>query len=202
MKSRLFVTALIGLSLATVGCSRMLSRQVGAAASDAITQSQSAQTASSTKLLSQNGTVQLTVPATWQEVALEESEPNMILRVKSPSDEFQVGIQVFPKAEYPQITREVASMAASDSAKAATGNSSTIHQTPLNQINDLSAVQYESQGEFAGYDVVALSTMVESPKAYYNLLAVGYATDFSKMRDELHQVIQSFQEVQPETVAQ
>ncbi|HEY9661083.1 MAG TPA: hypothetical protein V6C65_21740, partial [Allocoleopsis sp.] len=80
MKSRLFVTALIGLSLATVGCSRMLSRQVGAAASDAITQSQSAQTASSTKLLSQNGTVQLTVPATWQEVALEESEPNMILR--------------------------------------------------------------------------------------------------------------------------
>lgn len=198
MKSRLFVTALIGLSLVTVGCSRMLSRQVGSVASDVIAQSQSAQTAGSTILLSKNGTVQLTVPATWQEVALEDSEPNMILRVKSPSDEFQVGIQVFPKAEYPQITPEVASMAASDSAKAATGNSSTIQQTPLNQINNLSAVQYEARGEFAGYDVVALSTMVESPESYYNLLAVGYATDFSKMHDELNQVIQSFQEVQPD----
>ena len=202
MQSKILVTVLIGLSLATVSCSRTLSRQVGSVAGDGVAQAQSNPTDSLATLLSKDGSVQLTVPDTWQEISAENSEPNLVLQAKSQFDKFQVGVQVFPKAEYPQITSELASVAASDSAKAMTGSAGSIQQTALAQINELPAVQYEARGEFAGHQVVALSTMVESPEAYYNIIAVGYAADFDTMRDELNQVIQSFREVQPKTATQ
>lgn len=202
MKSQILVTVLIGLSLATASCSRAVSRQIGSVAGDGVAQMQSDSTTRSTTLFSKDGSVQLTVPGTWQEIPIENSEPNLVLRIKSQYDEFQVGVQVFPKAEYPQITPELAAVAASDSAKATTGNSATIQQTALSQISELPAVQYEARGEFAGHQVVALSTMVESPEAYYNLLAVGYAADFNRMGNEVNQVIQSFQEVQSAAATQ
>lgn len=200
MKSKILVTVLIGLSLTIASCSRTLSRQIGSVTGD-IAQAQS-ETTSLTTLFSKDGSVQLTVPNTWQEISTGNTEPNLALRVKSQFDKFQIGVQVFPKAEYPQITPELAAAAASDSAKATTGNSGTIQQTALAQINELSAVQYEARGEFAGHQVLTVSTMVESPEAYYNILAVGYAADFATMHDELDQIIQSFQEVQPTTATQ
>lgn len=193
MKSQILATVLIGLSLAAVSCSA--SRQIGSVAGD-VAQAQS-QTTSLKTLTSKDGSVQLSVPDTWQEVPAENNEQNLVLRVKSQHDRFQVGVQVFPKAEYPQITPNLAAAAASDSAKAVAGSSATIQQTALTQVNQLPAVQYESRGEFAEQQVVALSTMVESPEAYYNLLAVGYAADYDTMQDEINQVIESFQEVQP-----
>lgn len=200
MKSRILVTVLVGLSLATASCSRAVSRQIGSVAGD-ISQAQSATTRLTT-LLSKDGSVQLTVPNTWQEILAADSEQNLVLQVKSQDDKFQVGVQVFAKAEYPQITPELAAAAASDSAKAVAGSSAPIQQTALTQVNQLPAVQYETRGEFSGHQVVALATMVESPEAYYNLLAVGYAADYDTMRDEVNRVVQSFQEVQPDTAAQ
>lgn len=202
MKSKTLVTVLIGLSLATVSCSRAVSRQISSVASDVATQAQADAATEPITLRSKDGSVQLTVPATWQEITIENSEPNLVLQVKSQSNELQVGVQVFSKAEYPQITPELASSAASDSAKAITGTSAAIQQTALTQINQLPVVQYEARGEFAGHQVVALATMIESPDAYYNLLTVGYTTDFDARRNELNQVIQSFREASVSTADQ
>lgn len=202
MKSKILATVLIGLSLSTVSCSRAVSRQISSVAGDVAAQAQSDIATSSTTLRSKDGSIQLTVPATWQEITIENSQPNLVLQVKSQSNELQVGVQVFSKSEYPQITPELASMAASDSAKAITGTSAAIQQTALTQINQLPVVQYEARGEFAGHQVVALATMIESPEAYYNLLSVGYTADVDSRRDELNQVIQSFREVQAPTAAQ
>jgi len=202
MKAKILVAVLIGLSLSTVSCSRAVSRQIGSVAGDVAAQAQSDAANSPTTIRSKDGSVQLTVPHTWQEITIENSEPNLILQVKSQSNELQVGVQVFSKSEYPQITPELASSAASDSAKAITGSSATIQQTALTQINQLPVVQYEARGEFAGHQVVALATMIESPEAYYNLLSVGYTADVDARRNELNQVIQSFREVQAATAAQ
>lgn len=202
MKSKILVAVLIGFSAITLSCSRTVSSQIGSIAKNVADPTLSDISTASTVFYSNDGTVQLTAPSSWQDVATQNSEPNLVLRVKSQFNQFQVGVQAFSKAKYPQITPKVAAEAASDSAKAVAGNASTIQQTALTQINKQPVVQYEARGEFGKHQIVAIATLIESPDAYYNLLAVGYAADYDTMHDEVNRVIQSFQNVQSKTTDQ
>lgn len=88
------------------------------------------------------------------------------------------------------MSKEALVEASANTVKAATGGD-TATPTGLDSVNGFPAFQQEGRGEIAGLSVMTLSTVVDTPDAYYNIVAVTPERDYVLMRTQIDQVIQS-----------
>lgn len=65
--------------------------------------------------------------------------------------------------------------------------------TEVRSVSGYPAIQYEVQGQFQGVAVTYLHTTVDAPNAYYQILAWTLTSRYDEAREELQQVIQSFE---------
>lgn len=192
MKTKHIVIGCICLSLAAIGCSQV-SRSVGSVTDNLY--AQQTHTAPKTTFVSADGRIQVTTPTTWRDTFSENNQPNMVLHIQRESNQLQMGIQAFAKAEHPHMTPSLHAEAAASMVKTVTGAATTPEKRELTTINGLPAAHYQGRGEFMGHRMAATGTAVEGADAYYLILVVGYESDFDQLQSEVDQMIQSFQEV-------
>lgn len=200
MKSQFLVVALLSLSVAVGGCtSSTVSQEENGATGDA--QVAEVQAVESVAITSPDGSVKVMASDDWQTAQLNASdmEQNMVLKIESQRGELQIAIQAFPKVNGLELVdASVLNEGVVSAAKAMTGSEGTVTPTSLTTVGELTAVQYEGRGEFSGYSVAVLATGIDSPGAYYNILAVGQQSQFDEARSEINQIVQSFQPVASE----
>lgn len=194
MNSKFLVAAFIGFSVAVGGCtSSTVSQPTG---SNGEVQAVEAEAIEPIAIASQDGSVQVMASDSWTTAQLNDTdvEQNMILKIESQKGDLQVAIQAFPKVDGLELVdASILNDGVVTAAKAMTGSEGTVTPTSVTAIGELAAVQYEGRGEFSGYPVAVLATGINSPEAYYNILVAGQQSDFDQARQEIDQIVQSFQ---------
>jgi hypothetical protein len=195
MKFHTFVATLVGLSLITGGCTAAISGQLS---NDPAVIEANADANQAVTIISQDGSIQLAAPKDWQSTELSEADvqQHVVLKLTTRNGNMQMGIMAVPKGTaQAAVTTEVLKDAVATSAEAIVGKGS-VTSTSLTSVNGMPTTQYEGHGEFAGEQVGVLATGVDTPDVYYNILVIGYEFNFDQMRDEVDQMIQSFQPTQ------
>ncbi|MGP1387594.1 MAG: hypothetical protein ACTS2F_28900 [Thainema sp.] len=196
MKSQFLVAALLGFSFAVSSCTSL--SQPGGSVGDVQAETQ---TVEPVAMVSQDGSVQITVSDSWETAQLNDGDvsQNMVLKLQNRRGDLQIAIQAFPKVNGLELVDpSVLNGGVVSAAKAMTGSEGTVNPTSLTAISGLTAVQYEGRGKFSGYPVAVLATGVDSPDAYYNILVAGQQSEFDEARAEIDQIVQSFQPAAPE----
>jgi hypothetical protein len=141
---------------------------------------------------SPDGSFQLMALNSWRTVELSaaEQQNNIVFALSAPQDVAQLSVIALSKQD--GMTPEILAQAIRTSAEVVVGDSGTLTTTSLTEINGMPTTQYEGQGEFNNNTVGVLSTGVDTPDTYYNILVVGYAADLEAMENDLNQIIQSF----------
>jgi hypothetical protein len=143
---------------------------------------------------SRDGKVQLVVPAGWSQASVKNHDS--ALRIEDKSRRITLTVDVLAK-DAPNQPLELRDQAAAMLENALAALSSRhIEQGPSKtSIHGRSALQYQLTGIFNECKVTCLFTVVETERAFYQILVFTPTPQFSRNEDTLDQVISSFVEL-------
>ena len=216
MKGQFLAVAMLGLSLVGAGCTALDSESLDqlaaiAAESDSAEETTietdgaddssvsnaipEAATVPTTPAISNDGRIQVMLPSNWQtiETTSFEQESNIVLQLIAPGSNLTMGFMAMPKVD--GLDSENYADLVVVSAEAVVGDGGTVTPTDLTTVNGMPVIQYEGLGEFGGTDYVVISTGIETEDTFYSIVAVGDQANFNESRDEINQIIESFEVV-------
>ena len=150
----------------------------------------------STTIVSQDEALQFTVPQTWEDAWTVAEQERWTLLVQHASGQAQIGARSWSKAENPELTLDLMTEIALQAGVAPFADAEIVEEADSISVNGYAAVQHQVQGSLLGYNLLATSTVVETPYYYHLVFTLAPTQDFEQQWNEAHQILQSLQEVQ------
>jgi hypothetical protein len=194
MKTQLLAVTLLGLSVLAGGCTTVASpASNSASAIETSTNTTQANSPQTMPIISPDGTFALTVPVSWQtdEITEFDQRNNMVLKLSTQQGRIEIGIMTTPTLSVPN--KDIYTNAILNAAQSVVGDGGVITTSSLTTVNGMPAIQYEGTGKFGERPISVIMTGVETADTYYTFFVTGYETNLESLRNEVVQVIESFQ---------